>query len=223
MATVVVELRNSGSRIPWSYWYGKPITIDDYMQARMIADPISVLDCDIPIDGVAAFVLTSGERARDLPHRPVYVSGFGQGSPTRLTSSTVWTLDEMMEGGRTAARQLWESSGLTRDDIDLPQLYDGFSPLVYFWLEVLGYCPEGTAHQFVQGGAIATASGLPIASGGGALGNGRLHGVPQMLECYLQLSRRAGERQMANVQVGLACHASPHFGGAVIYTTEPSA
>ena len=221
MATVVVELRNNGSRIPWSHWHGKPITVDDYMNARMIADPISILDCDIPIDGVAAFVLTSAERARDLPHRPVYVSGYGQGSPTTLTSGTVWTLDEMMEGGRIACDRLWESSGLTREDVDLPQLYDGFSPLVYLWLEALGYCPEGEAHRFVQDGAISTATGLPIASGGGALGNGRLHGVPQMLECYLQLSRRAGERQLTGMEVGLACHSSPHFGGAVLYTTEP--
>jgi acetyl-CoA acetyltransferase len=223
MATVVVELRKNGSRIPWSYWHDRPLTVDDYMDARMIADPICILDCDIPIDGVAAFVLTSGERARDLPHRPVYVSGYGQGSPVTRSIGTVWTLDEMMEGGRVAAARLWESSGLTCDDIDLPQLYDGFSPLVYLWLEVLGFCPTGTAHQFVQNGGIATGTGLPIASGGGALGNGRLHGVPQMLECYLQLSRRAGDRQLPGIEVGLACHSSPHFGGAVIYTAEPSA
>lgn len=220
MATVVVELRANGSRIPWSHWYQNPITADDYMNAKMIADPISVLDCDIPIDGVAAFVLTTAERAADLPNRPVYVSGFGQGSPIRRTSGTVWTLDEIMEGGQVAVERLWESSGLRAADIDLPQVYDGFSPLFYFWLEVLGYCPVGEAHRWVQGGTIATGTGLPVASGGGALGNGRMHGVPQMLECYLQLSRRAEERQL-DVEVGLACHSSPHLGGAILYTTEP--
>ncbi len=127
-----------------------------------------------------------------------------------------------MEGGQVAAQRLWESSGLGPSDIDLPQVYDGFSPLFYFWLEVLGYCPIGEAHSFVQDGAISTAGGLPVASGGGALGNGRLHGIPQMLECYLQLSRRAGERQL-DVEVGLACHSSPHLGGAIVYTTEPVA
>jgi acetyl-CoA acetyltransferase len=223
MATVVVELRRNGARIPSSYWYGQPLTVDDYMSAKLIADPISILDCDIPVDGVAAFVLTSGDRARDLPNRPVYVGGFGQGSPTKLTSGTVWTLDEIMEGGKIAVERLWESSGLSRDDINLPQLYDGFSPFIYLWLECLGYCPIGEAHHFVQDGAIATQCGLPIASGGGAIGNGRLHGIPQMLECYLQLGRRAGERQLENIEVGLACHSSPHFGGVVIYTSEPPA
>lgn len=221
MATVVVELRKNASRIPWAYWHDSPITVDDYVNAREIAQPISILDCDIPVDGVAAFVLTSAERARDLPHRPVYIRGFGQGSPTALTAGTVWTLDEIMEGGRVAAERLWESSGLDLADIDLPQLYDGFSPFIYLWLEALGYCPIGEAHNFVQGGAISTGTGLPIASGGGALGNGRLHGIPQMLECYLQLSRRARDRQLADIEVGLACHSSPHFGGAVIYTSSP--
>ena len=170
---------------------------------------------------VGAFVLTSEERARDLPNRPVYVSGFGQGSPTALTSSTVWTLDEIMEGGKSTVTRLWESSGLHREDIDLPQIYDGFSPFIYFWLEALGYCPIGEAHRFVQDGAISTATGLPIASGGGALGNGRLHGLPQMIECYLQLSGRAAERQLDHIEVGLACHASPHLGGAIVYTSAP--
>jgi acetyl-CoA acetyltransferase len=221
MATVVVELRRNAANIPWAHWRGMPITVDDYMNARLIADPISILDCDIPVDGVAAFVFTSAERARDLPNRPVYVRGFGQGSPTALTSSTVWTLDEMMEGGRVACERLWESSGLRIDDVDLPQLYDGFSPFIYLWMECLGYCPVGEAHNFVQGGAIATGTGLPVASGGGALGNGRLHGLPQMLECYLQLSGRAEARQLPGIEVGLACHSSPHFGGVVMYTNSP--
>jgi acetyl-CoA acetyltransferase len=221
MATVVVELRRNAAGIPWAYWNQRPITVDDYLNARIIADPISILDCDIPVDGVAAFVLTSAERAADLPHPPVYVAGFTQGTPKRPTMAAFWSLDDIMEGGSVAGRQLWENSGLERGDIDIPQLYDGFSPFVYFWLEVLGYCDPGEAHSFVQGGAIATDGGLPIASGGGALGNGRMHGVPQMLECYLQLARRAGERQLANARVGLACHSSPHWGGAILYTSEP--
>ena len=63
--------------------------------------------------------------------------------------------------------------------------------------------------------------GVPALSGGGALGNGRMHGVPQMLECYLQLSGRAGDRQRAGANVGVACHSSPHFGGAVVYSARP--
>ncbi|TMK55235.1 MAG: thiolase family protein [Actinobacteria bacterium] len=222
MATVVVEARANGARIPWSYWHDRPLTVDDYLSARVVADPICILDCDIPVDGVAAFVFTTAERARDLPNPPVYVAGYAQGHPTTPRFPLHWALDDIMGAGVETARRLWEHSGLSRRDIDVPQLYDGFSPFIYFWLESLGYCGLGEAHRFVQDGAIsARGGGLPILSGGGAIGNGRMHGVPQMLECYLQLSRRAGERQLPAADVGLACHSSPHFGGAALYSAEP--
>jgi acetyl-CoA acetyltransferase len=221
MAAVLVEARANGARIPWSYWYERPITEQDYLDARVIADPIGVLDCDIPVDGVAAFVLGRADRARDLPHPPVYVAGYAMGSPRRTRLPTHWPLDDIMDAGVEIARRLEDASGLALSEVDVPQLYDGFSPFVYFWLESLGFCPVGEAHRFVQDGGIATDGGLPILSGGGALGNGRMHGVPQMLECYLQLSRRAGARQLPSAEVGLACHSSPHFGGAVLYTAEP--
>ena len=127
-----------------------------------------------------------------------------------------------MTTGFETARRLWEQSGIGPADVDLPQVYDGFSPFVYFWLEVLGLCPEGQAHEFVQDGGIDSDApgGLPALSGGGALGNGRMHGIPQMLECYLQLSGRAGDRQRHGATVGVACHSSPHFGGAVVYRRQ---
>ncbi|HVU60157.1 MAG TPA: thiolase family protein [Mycobacteriales bacterium] len=222
MAHVVVEARKNGSRLPWSCWHGKPVSIEDYLAAPLISDPICRYDCDLPIDGVAAFVLTSAERARDLPHRPVYVTGIASGQPNRRRLPTHWPLDDVMAVGADVARRLWESSGLGHDDVDLPQLYDGFSPFVYFWLECLGFCPVGTAHELAASGGLDADSpdGLPVLSGGGALGNGRMHGVPQMLECYLQLSGRAAGRQRPGASVGLACHASPHLGGAVVYSSE---
>jgi acetyl-CoA acetyltransferase len=222
MASVVVEARKNGSRLPWSYWYERPLTVQEYLAESTIVDPVCRLDCDIPVDGVAAFVLTSAQRARDLPHRPVYVAGFASsaGAPRRLPLH--WPLDDILDGGAQTVRRLWQETGLSIDDVDLPQVYDGFSPFVWFWLEVLGVCPTGEAHRFVTSGGIDSdrAGAVPALSGGGALGNGRVHGVPQMLECYLQLSRRAGERQR-EVSVGLACQASPHFGGVVAYTSEP--
>ncbi|MEX5635676.1 thiolase family protein [Parafrankia sp. FMc2] len=224
MASVVVEARKNGSRIPWSYWHKRPLTAAEYLAAPMISDPVCRYDCDIPVEGVAAFVLTSAERAADLPHRPVYVSGFASGLPARRRLPLHWPLDDIMDVGTETARRLWEASGVGPAEVDLPQLYDGFSPFVYFWLEALGFCPRGEAHRFVQDGRIDSdrPDGLPVLSGGGALGNGRMHGIPQMLECYLQLAGRAGERQRAGATVGVACHSSPHYGGAVVYTADPS-
>jgi acetyl-CoA acetyltransferase len=224
MAAVLVEARKNGARIPWSYWYEQPLTADEYLDAPMIDDPICKYDCDIPVDGVAAFVFTSAERAKDLPHKPVYVSGYATGHPTTRRLASHWPLDDIMSTAAETARRLWEHAGIGPGDVDLPQVYDGFSPFVYFWLEALGFCPEGQAHEFVQDGGIDSDApgGLPALSGGGALGNGRMHGVPQMLECYLQLSGRAGNRQRAQAVVGVACHSSPHFGGAVVYSAQRS-
>jgi acetyl-CoA acetyltransferase len=223
MAAVVVEARKNGARIPWSYWHDRPLSTDEYLSAPMLFDPVCRYDCDIPVDGVAAFVLTSADRAQDLPHPPVYVAGYAAGTPARRRLPLHWPLDDILEGGAQTARRLWAHAGIAAEDVDLPQVYDGFSPFVWLWLEVLGFCPPGEAHRFVEAGGIDSdrPGGIPALSGGGALGNGRMHGIPQMLECYLQLARRAGDRQRDKATIGLACHSSPHFGGAVAYSAEP--
>lgn len=222
MAAVAVEARKNGARIPWSYWHDRPLSADEYLGSPTLFDPVCRYDCDIPVDGVAAFVFTSADRATDLPHPPVYVAGYAAGAPTKRRLPLHWPLDDIVEGGAETARRLWEHSGIRVADVDLPQVYDGFSPFVWLWLEVLGLCPPGEAHRFVEAGGIDSdrPGGIPALSGGGALGNGRMHGIPQMLECYLQLARRAGERQREKAAIGLACHSSPHFGGAVVYSAE---
>lgn len=222
MAAVVAEARKNGARIPWSYWYDRPLTIEQYLAEQTLADPICRLDCDIPVDGVAAFILTSAERARDLPNRPVFVAGYASSAPGIRRLPFHWPLDDIQQAGAETVQRLWSQTGLAIGDVDLPQVYDGFAPFVWFWLEALGICPLGEAHRFVESGGIDSdlPGTVPVLSGGGALGNGRMHGVPQMLECYLQLAGRAGPRQR-EVSVGLACQSSPNFGGVVAYTSAP--
>jgi acetyl-CoA acetyltransferase len=217
MAELVVSARQAGSVVPWSYWKDKPLTVDDYLASPMIADPMCVLDCDIPVNGVAAFILTTADRARDLPHRPVYVAGYGLG--TRRSSNTLedFSLENIIEGGKSTADRLWRSTGLVVGDVDVPQFYDGFAPLLYFWLEALGYCGEGEAYGFTKDPDVT--AGMTFRTGGGAIGNGRMHGVSQMLECYLQLSKRAGARQLAAADVGFACQGLPHMGAVVAFTS----
>jgi len=223
MARVVAEARNNGAKLPWSYWYGKPITIEDYLAEPVIVDPMSRLDCDIPVQGVGVFILTTAERARDLPNKPVYLSGYANGYPQRHQLPLHWTLDEMEEGGRALAARLWEAASISHEEIDLVQPYDAFSPFVYIWLEALGFCPRGEAHRFVLDGGIDASNPSSIAalSGGGAIGNGRLHGLPQLLECYLQLSGRAGERQR-NVTNAIFSYSSTYFGGAAVLSNDPT-
>ena len=224
LAAVVVEARKNGSRIPWSYWHDRPLTVEEYLAAPMISDPISRFDCDIPVDGVATFVLTTAERARDLPHRPVYVAGYASGSPRRGRLHLHWPLDDVLEVGLEVGRRLWASAGVGSGARWTSRSSTTGSPRSSgcgwrCWAsarsaKVIGSCSRA-------GSTAMRPGGLPALSSGGALGNGRMHGVPQMLECYLQLSGRAGERQRPGARVGVACHSSPHFGGAIVYSAEP--
>jgi acetyl-CoA acetyltransferase len=222
LARVAVEARRNGARIPWSYWHDKPLAREEYLAAPFICDPMRRLDCDIPVDGVGAFLLTSADRARDLPNRPVRVAGYALSGARRHRMILHWPLEDIQASGADLARRTWEATGLKRADVDLPQVYDGFAPFVYLWLEALGYCPPGEGHRFVADGGIEASSsaGVPLLSGGGSLGTGRMHGFSQFLECYLQVAGRAGERQRDRVSVGLACYGPPHIGGVVGLTQD---
>jgi acetyl-CoA acetyltransferase len=222
LAEVVMESRKNGARIPWSYWKGKPLRREDYLTAPFIDDPMRMYDCDIPVDGVAAFVLTSADRARDLPHPPVYISGYVESLPVRRRFLMHWAYDDLMEMGKECVKLLSQRAGIRIGDVDYPQLYDGFAPLVYFWMELLGLCPVGEAHRMVADGGIDSdrPGAIPVLASGGSLGNGRMHGTPQMLECYLQLAGRAGDRQRRGVSLAVACQGIPHIGGAVVYSAE---
>jgi acetyl-CoA acetyltransferase len=219
LAAVAVEARRNGAAIPWSCWYGRPLDVAEHLAADTICDPISRFDCDLPIDGVAAFLLTSAEHSRSLPNRPVLISGYVTGAAPRRGLLLHWTLDDIVRGGAEVVRRLHDTSGLAPDGVDLAQVYDGFSPFVLFWLEALGYCPRGEAHRFVLDGGIDSASpkARAVLSGGGSLGNGRMHGVAQLLECYLQLAGRAGARQRA-AATAIATYGPPNTGGAIALT-----
>jgi len=139
-----------------------------------------------------------------------------------VVPGTLGPLDSFYDRGFDLARRLWDNSGWRADDCDIVQLYDGFLPLVWLWLEVLGFCPQGEAWRFIQDGKIARDGKFPLNSGGGNQGWGRLHGVPHVLECYLQLSRRAGERQIERAETAVSTYATPsaEIGEVLLYSTD---
>lgn len=225
MATFVTQMRQNVQRIPDAYWYGKPLSFDEYMGDRMISEPLSVLDTDIPVDGGGSFVVTSAERARDLPHRPVYITDFAR---IRRQQPSAWAipgslgrLDDYYEGGFELASRLWANSGWRPEHLDVVQLYGGFSCEPWFWLEVLGFCGQGEAWSFIQDGRISPDGPFPMNSGGGSTGWGRLHGVVEVFEAYLQLSGRAGERQLPRTSSAVTTYADPgHFEGTVFLMSD---
>jgi acetyl-CoA acetyltransferase len=217
LATFVVRNRANAAENPDAVFLGQPITRDDYLSARMIAEPLSLLDCDMPVDGAGALVLTTAERARDLKQPPVYVTGCASlGLPPQRSLGL--TLEDCMTSARHLARALWSSSGLSARDITHAHVYDGFSYFPYLWLEAFGFYPEGEAHLGLQDDTTSRTGKLPLNTGGGALGMGRLHGTPQVIEAVLQVQRRAGLRQIADPEVALVQVGGPtlHCGGLVL-------
>jgi acetyl-CoA acetyltransferase len=203
MARYIADNRANCQLNPNGYWRGKPISGQDYLDTRMIADPMSILDCDIPVDGCAALLLTSTERARDLKQKPALLSGFAHG-----THSPPWsvpmTLEDIWTGCEQVATRLWDATGMGPGDFDNAHLYDGFSPFVYLWLEGLGIVPKGEGLAFLRDGHGALGGRLPINTGGGALGEGRLHGMTQLAEAAAQVTDRAGARQVPGARRAIA-------------------
>lgn len=191
MATYVVNSRENASINPDAVFFGKPITRQDYLDARMIADPLSLLDCDRPVDGCGALVVTTAERAKDLRQRPAYIVGGATGG-FKYSHSPILELESCMESAGIVAKALWKNTGLGPEGMDFANVYDSFSFFVYVWLEAYGLCKAGEAHQFIQNGRIERNGEFPLNPSGGAIGMGRLHGMPQLLEAVLQLQGRAG-------------------------------
>jgi acetyl-CoA acetyltransferase len=219
MATYVVNSRQNASINPNAIFFGKPIERADYMAARMIAEPYCLLDCDRPIDGCSALIVTTLDRARDLRRPPVHVVGGATGG-LKYDHSPIWSLESARKGAAIAANAVWKNTGLGPKDIDFVNIYDGFSFFIYMWLEAFGFCPLGEAFRFIQDGRIALDGELPVNPSGGAIGMGRLHGGPQLIEAVLQIQRRAGERQLAKTDITLAQSGGPTGNGAVVLSKD---
>lgn len=219
MAAVVLNDNRNAQLNEYAVWNGRPITLDDYLNSRIIAWPMSIFDNDMPVDQAGAVVMTTEERAKDAPSRGGYIAGYAETPYHKTTPNVVQSLEEQYEAHYLMAKNLYESAGMSAKDIDLIHVYNGYSPMVWNWLEVFGFCPEGEAHNWTQNGTIALEGPHPLNSAGGNLGEGRLHGWSHIRETALQTMGRAGERQLAKCDVAL-CEVGPFFGGAAYICTR---
>jgi acetyl-CoA acetyltransferase len=193
----------------------RPLTMDDYLSSRFVAEPLRLLDCDYPVTGACAAVITTAERARDLAGSPVTIDSvaFGTGSRPDWTFS-----DDLLFGGTIGcARRLWEKSRVTAADVDVAELYDGFSMLSVFWLEALGFCKKGEAAAFIEGGKrIALEGELPLNTNGGQLSAGRMHAYGLFHEACVQLRGEGGARQVKDPQVAVVGGGGGMLAGAFL-------
>jgi acetyl-CoA acetyltransferase len=179
--------------------YTEPMSLDDYFAARMITEPFCLYDCDVPADGSTAVIVSSVDRARDLPHPAVRFEAFGTAMRAR-PSWDQWS-DITTMASRDAAEQMWSRTDLRPADVDSAQLYDGFSFLALAWIEALGFCGKGEGGPFLEGGRIELGGALPLNTWGGQLSGGRLHGFGFVAEAMRQLRGECGERQVADCEV----------------------
>ena len=198
---VAVADRKHAATNPKAWFYEKPITMDDYFNSRWIVEPLRLLDCCQETDGGQAIVVTSLERARDLPHPPAVVRAVAQGSGHGQDMMTSYYRDDMAhlpEMG-LVARQLYQTAGIGPADVQTAVLYDAFTPFVLFTIEEFGWCGWGEAKDFVAGGNIEMGGTLPINTHGGQLGEGYLHGVKGIAEAVRQV-RGTGVNQVPGVE-----------------------
>jgi acetyl-CoA acetyltransferase len=213
MATLVMNSRRNATLNPNAYFYGQPMTREDYLNARMIADPLCLFDCDIPVEGCTALVLTRADLAQALKNKPAYISGFGQNTAKQL-EYVAYMVADYMKAGVPHANKIWETAGMGPKDIQAAQLYDGFASSTLYWLEAAGFCKEGEALAFVQDGRVALEGELPLNTFGGSLSEGRLHGMGHLAEAVRQVTDRAGERQIAGCENSIAIDGSPLLRGS---------
>ncbi|MDR7170799.1 acetyl-CoA acetyltransferase [Nocardia kruczakiae] len=186
---VAVADRKHAAVNPAAHFYGKPITLDDHQASRWIAEPLHLLDCCQETDGGVAIVVTSAERARDLPNKPALIAGAAQGSGADqyvMTSYYRDALTGLPEMG-LVGDQLWAQSELRPADMQAAILYDHFTPFVLMQLEELGFCGRGEGKDFVADGAIEIGGRLPLNTHGGQLGEAYIHGMNGIAEGVRQI------------------------------------
>jgi acetyl-CoA acetyltransferase len=219
LAMIAVNGRRNAEVNPKAI-YRDPMTLDDYFASRVITSPFRLYDCDVPVDGSTAVIVSRAEHAANVDHPVARVEAVG----TALRGRPSWDQfdDPTTMAARDAGAHLWTRTDLTPADVDVVQLYDGFSFLAMTWLEALGFCGKGESGPFVEGGTrIARDGELPLNTHGGQLSAGRLHGYGFIHEAVVQLRGEGGDRQVPkDVEVAAVANGGGPIAGALLLTRE---
>lgn len=216
LAEVALAMRGFAANNPKALMYGRELSIGQYLEGRMISDPLCLFDNCLESDGAVALVLTRSDRARDCARPPVHIHAFSQGMTAQHQLMTDYhSCDPLRSSSWVCAENLWRQSEIGPVDIDVAQIYDAFSPLVLFSLEAYGFCRRGEAGAFVSDGNLRADGRLPVNTSGGSLSEVYLHGMNLALEAVKQM-RGTSLNQIASAQTCLvtSCDTTPN--GALI-------
>jgi acetyl-CoA acetyltransferase len=206
LGKIAITQREHACLNPLAFFYGKPITLDDYMNSRWIAHPLRLLDCVMPCNGGMAFIIASSKKAKEITDAPVYVLGFGECD--NYFAGPKSTPDITMMGFGEAARRAHEMAGSKQRDMQFLQLYDDYTIAVLMTIESLGYCKVGEGGRFVEKTDLSYKGELPINTGGGQLSAGQpvgaaCGGMKMYGEAFYQLRGEAGQRQIKGAKIGM--------------------
>jgi acetyl-CoA acetyltransferase len=199
LAEIAVAVRGHALLNP-NARYRDPITVNDVVNSRVVADPLHLLDCCAVTDGGGAIILTTAERARDLPRPPVYVMGAS-------TTQTHWQISQMPDytvtGAATCGPAAFAMAGVTPDDIDTLQIYDSFTITVLTILEDLGFCAKGEGGPFAAEGHLRLGGKVPLNTDGGGLSSCHpgMRGIFLLIEAARQLRGDGGEAQVPDCEI----------------------
>lgn len=200
-----------------------PITIDDVLSSRMIADPLHLLDCCLVSDGGGAVIVTSAERAQNYRKKPVYVLGTGE-NQQHVSMSQMPDFTSM--SAKYSGQRAFERAGVSHEDIDLAMIYDSFTITALVTLEDLGFCKKGEGGDFVSGQRTAPGGDFPMNTNGGGLSycHPGMYGIFTLIESVVQLRGEAGERQVPDCRIALANGTGGDMSasGTAILSTELS-
>jgi acetyl-CoA acetyltransferase len=195
-----VSARRYAATNPMAWFYERPITLDDHQASRWIVEPVLRLyDCCQESDGGVALVVTSAARGADA-EQPVAIVAAADAHTRNASITSNYYHDDLATYPEAAAcaRLLFERSGLTPADIDVAEIYENFSPLVFYVLEAYGFCGPGEAASFIGGGNLDIDGALPTNTHGGLLGEAYIHGINSIQEGVRQV-RGTAVNQVARV------------------------
>ncbi len=201
LAKIAVEERYNAQQNPAAIFHDKPITIEDVMASRMVADPLKLLEVVMPCFGGGALVITTAARAERAKHRPAFVAGYGE----HVTHKSITYAPDLLETPtRIASERAFQMAGVARADVDLVAPYDCYTITVLLTLEDAGFCKKGEGGAFVEERDLRYDGDFPCNPHGGQLGCGQAGlagGLSHVTESVLQLQGRAGERQVKGADV----------------------
>ena len=220
---IALACRARANANPQAQMYGKPLTMDDYLAARMISRPLRLYDFCLETDGAAAVVVTSAERARDMAKPPALIRAVAQGSVANpqpgIQFPIVLREDFTTLPAKPTAETLYRRAGLGPNDIDVAQFYDCFTITVLLQIEDYGFCAKGEGGSFVSSGEIDLGGRLPINTGGGHLSEGYIHGMNHIVEGVRQV-RGESTSQVPGAEVCLVTSTPLPPGSALILRAD---